>query len=239
MQNAIIIGASSGIGRSLAEILVGKGYRVGVTGRRTDLLESLRILNPDKVFTLRMDVQDIESLESACEALTTEMGCIDLMVISAGIGIPNRTLDFQKEHDVIRTNILGFTCIADWAMRRFQSQGHGHLVNISSIASLRGNGHAPSYNATKAYQANYLEGLRLNADKTRLPIHVTDIRPGFVDTDMAKGMRMFWMSTPEKAATQIADAIQRKRRVAFVTRRWVLVAWLLQWIPYPLLRRVV
>lgn len=56
---------------------------------------------------------------------------------------------------------------------------------------------------------------------------------------MAKGMRMFWMSTPEKAATQIADAIQRKCRVAFVTRRWVLVAWLLQWMPYPLLRQVV
>jgi len=238
MQKAIIIGASSGIGRSLAAILVRNGYRVGVTGRRTDLLQSLRMPYPDKVHTLRMDVQDIESLEPACETLAADMGGVDLVVISAGIGIPNRALDVQKELDVIRTNVVGFTCIADWAMRRFQTQGHGHLVNISSIASLRGNGHAPSYNATKAYQANYLEGLRLNADKTRQPIHVTDIRPGFVDTDMAKGQRMFWMATPEKAASQIAAAIRQQCRVAYVTRRWTLIAWILKCLPYPLLRRV-
>lgn len=238
MKKAIIIGASSGIGRSLAAILARKGYHIGITGRRSDLLQSLRMQYPNNVYALPMDVQAIEILEAACEALAAEMGGIDLVVIAAGIGIPNRTLDFSKEHEVIRTNVTGFTCIADWAMRRFREQGHGHLVNISSIASLRGNGIAPSYNATKAYQANYLEGLRLNADKTGLPIHVTDIRPGFVDTDMTKGQRMFWLATPEKAAAQIATAIQRKRRVAYVTRRWALVAWLLQWMPYPLLRRV-
>jgi short-subunit dehydrogenase len=238
MKNAIVIGASSGIGRSLAGILAAHGYRVGITGRRIDELESLKRQYPDRMHALRMDVQAIESLESACEALSQEMGGIDLVVISAGIGIPNRDLDFQKEHDVIRTNVTGFTCIADWAMRRFKEQGHGHLVNISSMASHMGGGHAPSYNATKAYQVNYLEGLRLNADKTRLPIHVTDIRPGFVDTDMAKGPYVFWLATPEKAATQIATAIRRKRRVAYVTRRWILVAWILRCLPYPLLRRV-
>jgi len=237
MGKAIVIGASSGIGRALAEILVRMGYRVGITGRRLDLLESVRSKYPDMVHTLCMNVQETEGLEASCEALAASLGGVDLLVISAGIGIPNRRLDFEKEQDVIRTNVMGFTCIADWAMRRFQEQGHGHLVNISSIACHRGNGIAPSYNATKAYQANYLEGLRLNADKTCLPIHVTDIRPGYVDTDMTKGQRMFWLATPEKAAAQIAAAIRRKRRVAYVTRRWTLVAWLLQWMPYPLLRR--
>jgi short-subunit dehydrogenase len=237
MGKAIVIGASSGIGRALAEILARKGYRVGITGRRLDLLESVRSQYPDMVHTLCMNVQETEGLEASCEALAASLGGVDLLVISAGIGIPNRRLDFEKEQDVIRTNVLGFTCIADWAMRRFQEQGHGHLVNISSIASLRGNGIAPSYSATKAYQANYLEGLRLNADKLGMPIHVTDIRPGYVDTDMTKGQHMFWLATPEKAAAQIADAIHRKRRVAYVTRRWALVAWLLQWMPYPLLRR--
>lgn len=238
MGNAIVIGASSGIGRSLAGILAAKGYRVGITGRRIGELESLRKQYPDRMHALRMDVQAIESLESACEALANEMGGIDMVVITAGIGVPNRDLDFQKEYDVIRTNVTGFTCIADWAMRRFKEQGHGHLVNISSIASHMGSGHAPCYNATKAYQVRYLEGLRLNADKCRLPIHVTDIRPGFVDTDMAKGSKVFWMATPEKAATQIAAAIRRKRRVAYVTRRWALVSWILRCSPYPLLRRI-
>lgn len=122
-------------------------------------------------------------------------------------------------------------------MRTFKAQGHGHLVNISSIASLRGGGIAPSYNASKAFQAIYFEGLRINADMARLPIHVTDIRPGFVDTDMTKGQRMFWLASPEKAARQIFQAITRKKRVAFITARWSLIAWLMKVMPYGIYRK--
>jgi short-subunit dehydrogenase len=100
-------------------------------------------------------------------------------------------------------------------MNYFKKQGHGHLVNISSIAGLIGNGEAPSYNATKAFQINYLEGLRLNAYKSRVNIHVTDVRPGFVDTDMAKGDGLFWVAPVEKAAQQIFTAIKRKRKVYY------------------------
>jgi short-subunit dehydrogenase len=237
MGNAIVIGASSGMGRSIAGILTEKGYRVGVTGRRADLLQSLHMQYPDKIYALQMDIQAIEGLETSLESMAAEMGGIDLVVIAAAIYIPNRDFDFSKELDIIRTNVEGFTCIADWAIRRFREQGHGHLVNISSIVCLRGTFLSPAYSASKAFQANYLEGLRLNVDKTGLPIFVTDIRPGFVNTDMTKGRQLFWMSAVEKAATQIVAAIQRKRRVAYITRRWTLVAWLMQWMPYPLLRK--
>lgn len=178
MEKAIVIGASSGIGMSLAGILVDRGYRVAVTGRRLERLETLRDRYPDRIIPKRMDVQDIGSLEAACDALTEELGGLDLLVISAGIGIPNKGLEFHKEQSVVRTNVEGFTCLADWAMRTFKARGHGHLVNISSIASLRGAGIAPSYNASKAFQANYLEGLRINAQMARQPIHVTDYAQG-------------------------------------------------------------
>ena len=237
MKKAIVIGASSGIGYALAERLIQEGYRVAITGRRLDRLEALRLQCPHQIMTRRMDVQDLESLEPACEGLLEELGGLDLLVISAGIGIPNRRLESTKELDGIQTNVQGFTCIADWSMRCFKEQGHGHLVNISSIASLRGNGIAPSYNATKAYQANYLEGLRMHADQTGLPIHVTDIRPGFVDTDMTKGQQMFWVASPGKAAAQIYKAILRKQHIAYVTRRWALIAWLMKWMPYRIFRK--
>ena len=92
---------------------------------------------------------------------------------------------------------------------------------------------APAYNATKAYQMNYLEGLRQKATKLKFHIFVTDIRPGFVDTDMAKGERQFWVATVEKATQQIFKAIKKKKKVAYITKRWRLIALILKLIPKP------
>jgi short-subunit dehydrogenase len=191
MKKAIIIGATSGIGKALAEILLRENYMVGVTGRREALLASLQEPDSSRVFIKKMDVQDVSAIELICDELVNQMGGLDLLIISAGIGEENKALNFDIENNVIKTNIQGFTCVADWAMRYFKNQGYGHLLNISSIAGIIGNGSAPSYNATKAYQINYLEGLRLNAKKYGSGIIVTDVRPGFVDTAMAKGKGLF------------------------------------------------
>ena len=146
------------------------------------------------------------------------MSGLDLLIISAGIGDENKNLNFDVENSVIKTNIQGFTCIADWSLRYFKKQGYGHLVNISSIAGIRGNGIAPSYNATKAYQINYLEGLRINAKEYGSRITITDARPGFVNTVMAKDEGLFWVAPVKKAATQIFEAIKQKRRW-FISQR--------------------
>jgi len=238
MKRCIIIGATSGIGQALAELLLQNDYMIGVTGRREMLLDTLKEKNPDRVFVKRMDIQDLSAIEVSCKELVDQMGGLDLMIISAGIGEENKNLNFEIEHDVIKTNVQGFTCLADWGMRYFKKQGHGHLVNISSIAGIRGNGIAPSYNATKAYQINYLEGLRINAKDFGSSIHVTDVRPGFVDTAMAKGDGLFWVAPVEKAAKQIYRAIQLKKQVVYVSKRWKLIGILLKLIPYSLLKRL-
>ena len=238
MKKAIVIGATSGIGKSLSDILLRNDYAVGVTGRRIEMLTSLKEKNPDKISHRQMDVQDISSIESICNDLVNQLGGLDLLIISAGIGDENKTLDFTIENNVIKTNVQGFTCVADWAMNYFKKQGHGHLVNISSIAGLMGNSEAPSYNATKAFQINYLEGLRLNADKSRTTIHVTDVRPGYVNTDMAKGEGMFWVAPVEKAAQQIFNAITRKKKVVYITKRWRIIGLVLKIMPYSILRKL-
>jgi short-subunit dehydrogenase len=191
-----------------------------------------------RVFCKKMDVQELSTLASICNELVNQMGGMDLLVISAGIGEGNKQLDFEIENDVIKTNIQGFTCIADWGINFFKKQGYGHLVNISSIAGIRGNGIAPSYNATKAYQINYLEGLRLNTIKSGDDITVTDVRPGFVDTAMAKGNGLFWVAPVQKAAEQIVEAIKRKKGVVYITKRWGLIGYFLKIIPFSLLKRV-
>lgn len=237
MKKAIIIGATSGIGKALTDILLSRGYTIGATGRRINLLQSLQEEYAGKLFVRRMDVQDISAIPVDCNTLVEQMGGIDLFIICAGIGEGNKKLDFLIENEVIKTNIQGFTCLADWSMHFFKKQGYGHIVNISSIAGIRGNGIAPSYNASKAYQINYLEGLRINANKSNGSILVTDIRPGFVDTDMAKGNGMFWVASAEKAAKQIFTAILQKKKVAYITKRWRLIAILLRIIPYSLYKK--
>ena len=238
MKKAIVIGATSGIGKSISEILILNGYAVGVTGRRVEILKSLKEKNTDKIFYCQMDVQDVSSIETICDNLVNQLGGLDLIIISAGIGDENKSLDFTIENNVIKTNIQGFTCVAAWAIRYFKKQGYGHLVNISSIAGLMGNGEAPSYNATKAFQINYLEGLRLNADKSGTNINVTDVRPGYVNTDMAKGEGMFWMAHVGKAAQQIFTAIKRKKKVVYITNRWRIIGFLLKIMPYSILRKL-
>jgi short-subunit dehydrogenase len=238
MKKAIIIGATSGIGKAVAEILLQEGYLVVVTGRREDLFPAMQQQFTGRIFCKKMDVQELSTLASICNELVNQMGGMDLLVISAGIGEGNKQLDFEIENDVIKTNIQGFTCIADWGITFFKKQGYGHLVNISSIAGIRGNGIAPSYNATKAYQINYLEGLRLNTVKSGYDITVTDVRPGFVDTAMAKGNGLFWVAPVQKAAEQIVEAIQQKRKVVYITKRWGLIGYFLKIIPFSLLKRV-
>ena len=238
MGKAIIIGATSGIGKSLAEILLGEDYLVGVTGRRENLFQSIQTQELSSLVFRKMDVRDLSTIESICNELVSQMGGLDLLIISAGIGEQNKNLNFDVENSVIKTNIQGFTCVADWAMRYFKEQGYGHLVNISSIAGIRGNGIAPSYNATKAYQINYLEGLRINVKEYGSSITVTDVRPGFVDTAMAKGQGLFWVAPVQKAAEQIVEAIKQKKQVVYITKRWWLIGLLLRIIPFSILKRV-
>jgi short-subunit dehydrogenase len=238
MKKAIIIGATSGIGKSLAELLLRDGFVVGVTGRRDGLFQSIQTQEINRIVFKKMDVQDLSTLEPICNELVRQIGRLDLLIISAGIGEENNNLNFDVENSVIKTNIQGFTCVADWAVRYFKEQGYGHLVNISSIAGIRGNGNAPSYNATKAYQINYLEGLRINVKEYGSGITITDVRPGFVDTAMAKGEGLFWVAPVQKAAEQIFEAIKQRKKVVYITKRWRLIAFLLRIIPFSILKRV-
>ena len=238
MKKAIIIGATSGIGRKLADILAENGCRVGITGRRSGLLEEAEKAHPGRIVPESFDITDREATSESLERLALQLGGIDLLVISSGTGDLNPTLDFDTEKGAIDTNVTGFTQVAGWAFRYFEQQGYGHLAAITSVGGLRGSPEAPAYNASKAYQINYLEGLRKKASLLHLPITITDIRPGLVGTAMAKGEGLFWVMPVEKATRQIFSAIKREKSVAYVTRRWGMVAMILRLLPRRLYNRI-
>lgn len=231
MQKAIVIGASSGIGKALAKVLAREGYEVGLAARRFELLLNLQKEIKTKTFIKRIDITNSSEAIDSLESLIDEMGGVDLIIVNAGVVFNNRAFEWEKEKLTIQTNVLGFSAMAHGSMRYFLKQGKGHLVGISSISALRGEGDSPSYSASKAFVSNFLEGLRVKAVREKKDICITDIKPGWVDTDMAKGEETFWMASPEKAAEQIYSAIKNKRAHAYITRRWRLYAWLLKLTP--------
>ena len=231
MKKAIIIGATSGIGNGLAKILVNNNYKVGITGRRTELLQKLKSENPNLYFDKTFDITNCKETVEKLNELKTELGGLDLLIISSGTGDLNQKLDFEIEKRTIETNVKGFTCVANWAFNYFEGQKSGHLVAISSVGGIRGSRIAPAYNASKSFQINYLEGLRQKSKKLNTEIYITDVRPGFVETDMAKGEGQFWVATVEKAAQQIYNAIKKKKKIVYVTKRWKLIALILKRVP--------
>lgn len=230
MKKAIIVGATSGIGKELAIQLVNKKYLLGVTGRREKLLIELKNKYPDNIIYKCFDISKDKNSDKLDE-IVAELHGLDLLIISSGIGGLNSELSYEIEKNTFDVNINGFSEIACWGFNYFKKQGHGHLAAITSIAGLRGSREGLAYSATKSFQIKYLEGLRQNSGHNKLSITVTDIRPGFVDTKMAKSDIKFWVSTPKKATKQILTSIKRKKDIAYITRRWRIIAILIRIIP--------
>jgi short-subunit dehydrogenase len=231
IKKALIIGATSGIGEELASQMIQGGYSIGITGRREDRLRAIQSLAPERIHIKVMDIADTTRTTVQLRELLVEMDGADIIVISAGTGHINPSLDWAKEKETIDVNVSGFTALACAAFEYFCTRGSGLIAGISSIAAIRGGRAAPAYNASKAFVSNYLEGLRQKAVKMKLPITVTEIQPGFVDTAMASSEILFWVATPAKAAKQILAAIETGKPHVYITKRWRFVAWLLKLVP--------
>ena len=233
-KTIIIIGATSGIGKALFENYAKDGNRLGIVGRRTNLLDKLRCQHPSNTYTATADITKQDEIEQAVQSLHKELGSIDLAIVCASTGDLNPSLDYDMERPAIDTNVTGWTFVIDTLYHIFEQQGHGHLVAITSVGGLRGEPMSPAYSATKAYQINYMEALRKKAFKANGKIIVTDVRPGLVDTAMAKGEGLFWVMPVEKVARQICSTIHRKKSKVYVTKRWHFLAIINKNLPFTL-----
>jgi len=238
MKKAIVVGASSGIGKALAIVLAKHGYEVGLMARRTELLENVKNEILTKSYVGQIDLSKVPDAIEKLRKMIQMMQGVDLIVLNSGIRFLNPELDWSKEEQTVTVNVYGFCALAGEVYKYFRKQGGGHLVGISSVAALRGHAIAPAYNASKAFMSNYLEGLRKKAFEENAPIIITDIKPGFVDTAMIKKDDKLWVATPQQAAEQIYSAIQKRKKHAYITHRWRLIGWLLKLMPNWLYQRI-
>ena len=227
----MFFGATSGIGRGLAIKLAEDGYQVMITGRREERLEELKATKPEAFLVRRHDITDLEDSDKLFDQLQQTLGEVDLIIHNSGIGQDNFDLTWDKDLPTLKTNVLGAAKVYQRAYNFFKEQGRGHLVSITSIASLTGNRHVPAYHASKSFQSSYMESLWMKAQKTKkAKIDVTEILPGYIDTDIITG-ETFWMAPLDKGVAQIYRAIQKKKRRAYITKRWALIAFLLRVLP--------
>ena len=238
MKRAVIIGASSGIGQEVAKLLLAEGYHLGIAARRENRLLELKQQAPDRVVVQAIDVTADDAPERL-RGLIDHLGGMDLFFYASGVGKQNRTLTPDIELNTVNTNGMGFTRMIGEAYRYFAERGEGHIAAISSIAGVKGLGPAPSYSATKAMQNVYLQALEQQANARGLKIRFTDIRPGFVDTDLLNGDFHYpMMLKPDKVARQIVKAIKNKRHIKVIDWRYAVLTALWRRVPRCLWRHL-
>ncbi len=236
-MKAIVMGASSGIGKEVARQLVAAGWTVGVAARREEALLALKAEAPECIEVAAIDVTQADAGEQL-KAFIQRLGGIDLYFHIAGVGWQNRQLEEDVEMRTVETNAVGFMRMVGTVYRYFagrskeQNASYFHIAAITSIAGTKGLGPAPAYSATKSLQAKYLEALEQLANQQGLRIRFTDIRPGFVDTALLSGTFKYpMMMQPEKVARDAVKAVLRHRSVRIIDARYRVMTFFWRLIP--------
>lgn len=237
-KRAVIVGATSGIGRETALCLLSEGWNVGIAGRRTERLEEIQAIAPGRIAFRCIDVcRDDAGRELL--ALIEELGGMDVFIQCAGIGFQDMSLNPDTELGIVATNVDGFVRMLVAAFRYFEEKGGGHICVISSIAGTKGLGAAPAYSASKRFQSIYMDSLEQLAHMRKCGIRFTDIRPGFVATDfLGDGKSYPLLMKPEKVARQIVSAITHRRRSVIIDWRYKILVFFWRMIPNCLWKRL-
>jgi len=240
-RSIFITGASSGIGEGLAVEFARRGYAIAIAARRVERLDALAARLPGlgaaAVLPLALDVTDFGSIDAALGRAASEFGRLDVVVVNAGVGysLPVGRGKFDQARRTIDTDLTGAIATIEFALPRLRAQGGGQIVAITSVAGSRGMPFMGAYSAAKAGLHRYVQALR--AEVHHEPIVVTELAPGYIDTDINSGVksRPFVIPLPRGAAI-MARMIERRVGHRYVpVWPWVLVAPLMRVLPAALL----
>lgn len=226
------MGASSGIGFKVAEMLASRGVRIGIAARRTETMEQLRQRYPEQVEVAQIDITKPAASDQLLD-LIERTGGMDIYLHVSGMGYENLSLDPEKEVAIVDTNAAGFVRMIDTAYRYYRDNGvRGQIAAVTSVAGTKGIGRLSAYSATKRFGQTYLVALEQLANMEKSGITFTDLRPGWVHTALlTPGVKYPMEMTVDYVARRVIKAIVLKERVCVIDWRWNLVVGLWRLIP--------
>lgn len=241
MKKIVVIGASSGLGARIATDFARLGFRVGIAARREDRLKDIKNLYPDNMEYQCIDVTAPDAVERFYRLIELIDG-MDILLFASGIGFQDPELADNTLTDTLQTNVVGFARIVAAAYKYFRNTANvhaGQIAAITSIAGTKGIGVAAAYSSSKRFQQMFINSLEQLAYRQQVNVKFTDIRPGFVRTAILKEDKDYPMiMSVDYAAPLIEKAILKRKRVAVIDTRWMMVNALWRMIPQCLWKHI-
>ena len=225
-----ITGASSGIGRAMAERFASAGWRLALSARREGELKAWvasQRWDVDRAQVFPADVSDPASIITASQACIASMGVPEMVVACAGISQGMDTQhreDLAVLHETWLINNLGLAATFHGFLGPMRARGRGCLVGVASVAAVRGFAGHGAYCASKAAVAAYCESLRLECRGSG--VRVVTLLPGYVATPLTQGnpYPMPFLMSPQAFADRAFQALVGGRR------SWVVIPWQMLWV---------
>jgi len=232
----LITGASTGIGKALAQQLIKENCNLILLSRRSELIEEYLHQSPTtnhQPLIIKCDVGNKNEVAGAYKLIIEKFGKVDIAILNAGVGhtvtVENYNSRFAEE--TFGANVFGIVYWVEQLLPEFVKRKEGIIVGISSLADNRGYSGSGFYGASKAAASIYLEGLRV--ELKRYGIKVITVKPGFVKTPMTNQnkFKMPFLMMPDEAAHIIIDGIKKEKRVIQFPRQMVLLTRLVGLLP--------
>lgn len=230
----IITGASTGIGRALAQEYAARGATLGLMARREDLLVQLASSLPVRSYTYAVDVRDARALEFAAQDFVAHAGWPDIVIANAGVSAGTLTgepTDNEVFEEVMSTNLVGMMLTFQPFVEAMRRDRRGILAGIASVSGFRGLPGASAYCASKAAAISYLESLRVELHGSG--VSVVTICPGYIATPLTANnpYRMPFLMDAKVAARKMANAIARRKRFYVLPWQMAIVGYVLRRLP--------
>ncbi len=234
-RKTLILGATSAIGKETAKLLAGEGSRLVLVGRHPERIsvvkEDLVVRGAGSVASIVADLDDHRKHEEILDRATEAMDGLDTVLLAYGI------LDADDTQQLFCTNFTSAASLLERVARRFESQRHGTIVGISSVAGDRGRQSNYLYGASKAGLSALLQGLRNRLHPAG--VRVITVKPGMVDTPMTEHMKkgLLWVG-PEYVARRIHRALNGRGDVIYVPWFWRPIMTLIRALPEAIFKRL-